>query len=81
MPRPPCKVSIIGPPLAGKSTICSLLAQHYGAMVLNIEELSQPLLAKAEEERIEKIKEETKQTAIEKINMKMEMDGEKHLGK
>ncbi|XP_026174949.1 adenylate kinase 9 isoform X2 [Mastacembelus armatus] len=75
MPRPPCRVSIIGPPQAGKTTLCRLLAQHYGALVLDMEELVQPVLAKVEQERLEKIREETTQVAIEKIKMKMEQDG------
>ncbi|XP_047243110.1 adenylate kinase 9 isoform X2 [Girardinichthys multiradiatus] len=79
IPRPPCRVSIIGPSQAGKSTMCSLLARHYGAVDLNLEELSRPLLAKAELERLDKIKEETTQAAIAKLKMKMEQDGEKTL--
>lgn len=80
MPRPHCKVSIVGPRLAGKSTLCRLLAQHYGAVVLDMEELSQPVLARAEQEKLDKIKKETTQAAIEKIKMKMKKDGEEHLG-
>ncbi|XP_040920922.1 adenylate kinase 9 [Toxotes jaculatrix] len=75
MPRPPCRVSITGPPQAGKSTLCKLLAQHYNAVVLDMEELVQPVLSKAEQERLDKIKEETTQVAVEKIRMKREQDG------
>ncbi|KAJ8009601.1 hypothetical protein DPEC_G00090590 [Dallia pectoralis] len=46
MPRPPCKVSVIGPPCAGKTTLCALLARHYGAVVVDIEVLMKPTLAK-----------------------------------
>uniref|UniRef100_I3K723 Adenylate kinase 9 n=1 Tax=Oreochromis niloticus TaxID=8128 RepID=I3K723_ORENI len=76
MPRLPCKVSIIGPSLAGKTTLCKLLAQHYNAAVIDMEELLQPVLVKAKEERIHKIKEETTQAAIDKIKMKMKEDGQ-----
>lgn len=79
MPRPPCRVSIIGPPQAGKSTLCKLLAQNYSALVLDMNELVQPVLDKVEQERLDKIKEETTQVAIEKIKMKM--DGGQNLGK
>ncbi|XP_044026265.1 adenylate kinase 9 isoform X2 [Siniperca chuatsi] len=79
MPRPPCKVSIIGPPQAGKSTLCKLLAQHYNALVLDMEVLVQPVLASVEQERLDKIKEETTQVAIEKIKMTMEQDGVQNL--
>ncbi|XP_029281159.1 LOW QUALITY PROTEIN: adenylate kinase 9 [Cottoperca gobio] len=74
MPRPPCRVSIIGPPQAGKSTLCKLLAQHYNALVIDMEALVQPVLAKVEQERLDKIKEETTHVAIEKIKMKMEQN-------
>ncbi|XP_053192664.1 adenylate kinase 9 [Scomber japonicus] len=72
MPRAPCRVSIIGPPLAGKSTLCKLLAQYYNALVLDMNELVQPVLAKVEQERLEKVKKENTQIAIEKIKMKMD---------
>ncbi|XP_051264627.1 adenylate kinase 9 isoform X2 [Dicentrarchus labrax] len=75
MPRPPCRVSIIGPPQAGKSTLCKLVAQHYNALVLDVEVLVQPVLAKVEQERLDKIKEETTQVAIENVKRKMEQDG------
>lgn len=81
MPRPHCKVSIVGPRLAGKSTLCRFLARHYGAVVLDVEELSQPVLARAEQEKLDKIKKETTQAPIEKIKMKMKKDGEENLGK
>ncbi|XP_029352962.1 adenylate kinase 9 [Echeneis naucrates] len=76
MPRPPCRISIIGPPKAGKSTLCNLLAQHYNAVVLDMDNLLQPVLAKVEQERLDKIKEETTQVATEKIKIRMEQNGE-----
>lgn len=79
MPRPPCRVAIIGPPQAGTSSLCRLLAQHYKALVLDMEELVKPALAKIEQKRLEKIKEETAQFAIEKV--KLEQDGKQDSGK
>ena len=32
-PRPPVKLSVMGPPLSGKTTLCHLVAQKYGAKV------------------------------------------------
>lgn len=55
--------------------MCRLLAQHYDAVVVDMQELLQPVLAKAEQESLDKIKEETTQAAIEKIKSKMEQDG------
>ncbi|XP_042372261.1 adenylate kinase 9-like, partial [Plectropomus leopardus] len=80
MPRPPCRVSIIGPPQTGKSTLCRLLAQHYNAEVLDMEVLVKPVLAKSEQERLDKIKKEMTQVAIKKIKMKMEQDGGQNSG-
>lgn len=81
MPRPPCRVAITGPPQAGKSTLCKLLAQHYSALVIDMDVLVQPELATVEQKRLNKIKEETTRVAIEKIKMKMEQDGEQSSGK
>ncbi|XP_072219011.1 adenylate kinase 9 [Leuresthes tenuis] len=78
MPKPPCRASIIGLPHAGKTTICKLLAQHYNAVVLDPEELCKPVVEMAEQEQLDKIREETTQAAIEKIKMKMEQDGEQN---
>uniref|UniRef100_A0A3Q1CXD4 Nucleoside-diphosphate kinase n=1 Tax=Amphiprion ocellaris TaxID=80972 RepID=A0A3Q1CXD4_AMPOC len=78
MPRAPCRVSVIGPPQAGKSTLCKLLAHHYNAAVLDMEEALQTALAKVEKERLDKIRNETTQVAIEKIKTKLEQDGEQN---
>lgn len=75
MPKPPCRVSVIGPPQAGKSTLCKLLAQHYNAVVLDMDVLVQSAQAKIEQERCEKVKEETTRTAIEEIKTELEQEG------
>ncbi|XP_065820230.1 adenylate kinase 9 [Labrus bergylta] len=74
MPRPPCRVAIIGPPQAGKSTLCQLLAQHYNALVLDLEKLVLPVLEKVEQDRLDQIKDETTQVAIEQIKKKMQQE-------
>ena len=33
LPRPPCKVCVLGPPHAGKTTVAHALAQRYNAKV------------------------------------------------
>ena len=81
MPRIPCRVSIIGPPQAGKSTLCKLLAQHYNSMVLDMDMLVESLHANYEQERLDKVKEESTQAAIEKIKMKMKKENEEITGK
>ena len=74
MPRPPCKVSVIGPPCSGKSTLCALLAQHYGAELLDLEALTEPVVTKLRQEMLEKVRQDVTQQAIEKIRAKMEMN-------
>ncbi|XP_055005398.1 adenylate kinase 9 isoform X2 [Boleophthalmus pectinirostris] len=74
MPRPPCRVCIIGPSLSGKSTLCNLVAQHYNAQVLDVDTLVQTLLQQAEQERLERIKQETTVSAIEKIQAMLSAD-------
>ncbi|CAL8318129.1 unnamed protein product [Merluccius merluccius] len=76
MPSPPCKVSVVGPPLSGKSTLCGLLAQRYGATVVDVEALLQPHLATLEQDRLDKIKQDVVRTAVEKIQLKMNQDGQ-----
>ncbi|KAJ0026848.1 hypothetical protein NQD34_017848, partial [Periophthalmus magnuspinnatus] len=49
MPRPPCRVCIIGPSLSGKSTLCNLVAQHYNAHVLDVDILVQTSLQQTEQ--------------------------------
>ena len=71
MPRPPCRVSIIGPPQAGKSTMCKLLAQHYNVVALDMDTLAQPAVAEFEKKRLDKVKEEATQDAIEKIKLEI----------
>ncbi|XP_068199434.1 adenylate kinase 9 [Antennarius striatus] len=80
MPRPPCRVAIIGPPRVGKSTVCRLLAKHYAALVLDVEALVQQVLEKAEQERLDEIKRETTQIAVENIRMKIEQEGRQDSG-
>lgn len=52
--------------------MCQLLAQHYNVVVIDMDALVQPVLAKIEKERLDKVKEETTRDAIEKIKMIIE---------
>lgn len=72
MPRFPCRVTIIGPPQAGTSTLCKLLAESYDASVLDMDELLKPVLSEEEEAMLIKLKLETTQAAIEKIKRDIE---------
>ncbi|XP_043531266.1 adenylate kinase 9 [Chiloscyllium plagiosum] len=63
-PRPPCKVAILGPKSAGKTTLCKLLAQKYDAKVLDMFELLEPLRQKLKFDHIERIRAEALQSAL-----------------
>ncbi|KAJ3607116.1 hypothetical protein NHX12_026630 [Muraenolepis orangiensis] len=65
MPASPCRVSVVGPPLSGKSTLCGLLARHYGARVVDVEALLlQPVQATLEQERLEEMTEDPLRTEL-----------------
>lgn len=81
MPRFPCRVCIIGPPQAGTTTLCRLLAQSYNALVLDVDELLKPVLSKEEQERIDKIKEEATLLAIDMVKRNIEEGIEQTSGK
>ncbi|XP_060721057.1 adenylate kinase 9 [Tachysurus vachellii] len=70
MPRPPCKVSVIGPPQSGKSTLCSLLAEHYGAVVMDIKKLKEVVMEKIRQEMMEKARQDATISALEKVKVK-----------
>ncbi|XP_036406140.1 adenylate kinase 9 [Megalops cyprinoides] len=72
MPRPPCKVAVVGPSLSGKTTLCHLIASHYGSKVVDMEALMKPRIAQAQETMLEKVREEATAAAIEKVKMQLE---------
>ncbi|XP_059501210.1 adenylate kinase 9 isoform X2 [Stegostoma tigrinum] len=63
-PRPTCKVAILGPKSAGKTTLCKLLAQNYDAKVLDMFELLEPQRQKLKLDHIEKVRAEALQSAL-----------------
>ncbi|KAF4082451.1 hypothetical protein AMELA_G00151420 [Ameiurus melas] len=63
MPRPPCKVSVIGPPRSGKSTLSALLAERYGAVVIDMKKLTEVVMDKFRQERLEKTCQDTTEKA------------------
>ncbi|KAF7690035.1 adenylate kinase 9 isoform X1 [Silurus meridionalis] len=70
MPRPPCKVSVIGPPQSGKSTLSALLAEHYGAVVIDMKRLMDED-DKMKQERLEKAHQDAISSALEKVKAQM----------
>ncbi|KAI5085667.1 adenylate kinase 9 isoform X2, partial [Silurus meridionalis] len=71
MPRPPCRVSVIGPPQSGKSTLSALLAEHYGAVVIDMNMLMDDGLDKMRQERLEKTHQGAVISALEKVKARM----------
>ncbi|CAH1800212.1 unnamed protein product, partial [Owenia fusiformis] len=70
-PRPPCKITIQGPPLSGKTTLCHLLAQKYGAQVLDINTLIKPRMEEERKTQLQRAKEESTENAIITIKQKI----------
>ena len=69
-PRAPCKVSILGPKYAGKTSLSGFLAKRYNARVIDMHALIEPQLAKAKEELVERTKQEATDAAVEQIKIK-----------
>lgn len=78
-PRAPCKVSVLGTKLSGKTTLCSFLAKKYNANVIDLKQLVEPDMKKAKAELLEKVRNETIEATIEqvKIKYKERLDQEK----
>ena len=69
-PRAPCKISVLGAPLVGKTSLCALLAKKYNAKVIDMKVLIEPEIKRYKEELIEKTKAETVQTTIEQLRIR-----------
>ncbi|KAK7500075.1 hypothetical protein BaRGS_00008622, partial [Batillaria attramentaria] len=70
-PRPPCKLSVIGAPLSGKTTLCHLLAQKYGAKVLQVEEIIKPRMAEEKLKYIQQVRQESTEASIQAVKTKI----------
>ncbi|KAL7872074.1 hypothetical protein SRHO_G00070570 [Serrasalmus rhombeus] len=75
LPRPPCKVAVIGPPCSGKSTLSALLAKRYGAVLVDLKKQMEPVVDKVRQEMLEKVRQDAITTALEKVKAQMELDG------
>ncbi|XP_051954117.1 adenylate kinase 9 [Xyrauchen texanus] len=74
MPCLPCRVSVIGPPCSGKSTMCALLAKHYGAVVVDVKAMMEHTLATFRQDMLEKVHHDATIAALEKVRVKMELE-------
>lgn len=69
-PRAPCKVSVLGPKYAGKTSLSTMLAKRYNGKVIDMQVLIAPKMVKAREDLVEKTKREATEAAIEQIKGK-----------
>lgn len=69
-PRAPCKVSILGSNYSGKTTLSSILSKKYNAKVIDMKILMEPEFKKANEELLEKTRQETIQNTMDQIKIK-----------
>ncbi|XP_072537006.1 adenylate kinase 9 [Salminus brasiliensis] len=74
MPHPPCRMAVIGPPCSGKTTLCTLLAEHYGAVLIDLEKLMEPVLIEMRQEMLEKAHQDAVFVALEKVKHQMELE-------
>ncbi|KAG7316817.1 hypothetical protein KOW79_020358 [Hemibagrus wyckioides] len=76
MPRPPCRVSVIGPPRSGKSTLSVLLAEYYGAVVIDMKKLTEAAMENIRHEKLEKARQDATISALEKLKVQKNDGGE-----
>lgn len=69
-PRAPCKLSILGTPYSGKTSLSALLAKKYNASVIDMKSLMEPKIKKANDDLKEKVTVEATQNAIDQIRQK-----------
>ncbi|XP_026878248.2 adenylate kinase 9 isoform X1 [Electrophorus electricus] len=73
MPCPPCRVSVIGPPCSGTSTLSALLAEHYGTVLIDMKKIMEPVLMKVRQGMLEEVRQDVTTTAMEKVQMELDL--------
>ncbi|XP_059368551.1 adenylate kinase 9 [Carassius carassius] len=74
IPHLPCKVSVIGPPCSGKSTMSALLAEYYGAVVVDVQALMDRTLGTFTKDTLVKVREDATLAGLEKVRTKMQLE-------
>lgn len=74
LPHLPCKVSVIGPPCSGKSTMSAQLAEYYGAVVVDVEALMQHTLGTFTKDMLDKVVQDATLAGLEKVRTKMQLE-------
>ena len=67
LPRPPCKLCILGPPHAGKTRLAAVLAERYSGKVLNVDALIRPRRQAAKDKMLQETRDEAVESAISKV--------------
>eukprot|EP00731_Ephydatia_muelleri_P001087 Em0001g1087a len=70
-PRIPCKICIVGPPSSGKSTLATMLAKKYNAMVVNLPELLKPIKERALEIAVKEARQDAVVNALSAITAQL----------
>ncbi|XP_067273783.1 adenylate kinase 9 [Pseudorasbora parva] len=81
MPHLPCRVSVIGPRCSGKSTMCALLAEYYGAVVVDVVALMEHTLCMFTQDMLDKVRHDTTLAGMEKVRAKMQLEATHASGK
>ncbi|KAI7799765.1 adenylate kinase 9 [Triplophysa rosa] len=74
MPHLPFRVSVIGPPCSGKSTMSALLAKHYGAVLVDVEALMERTLAMFRRDMLDKARHNATLAALDQVRARMEIE-------
>lgn len=74
IPHLPCKVSVISPPCSGKSTMTALLAEYYGAVVVDVETLMQRTIGTFTKDMLDKVRQDATLAGLEKVRNKMQLE-------
>ncbi|XP_078460274.1 adenylate kinase 9 [Lampetra planeri] len=73
-PKPPCHVVVMGPGTAGKTTLCHLLADHYGTRVVNVAELVRPAVEEEKQRSVELARAEALAVALETVRSRKQQE-------
>ncbi len=69
---------MISPPCSGKSTTTALLAEYYGAVVVDVETLMQRTIGKFTKDMLDKVRQDATLAGLEKVRNKMQLEATMH---
>ncbi|XP_078492449.1 adenylate kinase 9 [Ciona intestinalis] len=74
MPAAPCKISVLGAPLSGKTAVAHDIANHYKASVFDMNELMKDKFKAARKTIVEKARSEALESALLLVQNKLEQE-------